>query len=102
VSQNQCMGCQAGWPLDGASHLVPPPGYLHERVGCTRDRYEARSVHGHSSIDAAINSIVASDKPCARLISREGLWCFLPDLHDGDCSGAPARPGSAPSRKGMR
>ena len=54
-SMNQCMGCQAGWPLDTARelrrrregkpvgplfvHRVPPPGYPGEVVACTADRY---------------------------------------------------------------
>jgi hypothetical protein len=50
---NQCMGCQAGWPLieePRAMRLGPPlrvhrvvGGYEEpwvERVVCTRDRYE--------------------------------------------------------------
>jgi hypothetical protein len=49
---NQCMGCQAGWPLtvvtlrgrnrttvDAPVHRVPD-GYPGEVVGCTRGRYE--------------------------------------------------------------
>ena len=37
---NQCMGCQAGWPLDMPLgwHQVQG-GYPGERVSCTADRY---------------------------------------------------------------
>lgn len=39
MTANQCMGCQAGWPLVNGSHPVPPPGYPHETVRCTANRY---------------------------------------------------------------
>ncbi len=41
---NQCMGCQAGWPLKPrlvGSFFVHEVvgGYPHEIVACTKDRY---------------------------------------------------------------
>lgn len=36
---NQCMGCQAGWPIDGKkTHREPGAGL----VGCTADRYATK------------------------------------------------------------
>lgn len=51
LSENQCMGCQAGWPLkqyvtSRSGFRVPAwfhdveGGYPHEVVSCTKDRYE--------------------------------------------------------------
>ena len=36
---NQCMGCQAKWPVHHRWHEVVG-GYPHERVACTADRYD--------------------------------------------------------------
>lgn len=36
---NQCMGCQARWPVHHRAHTVVG-GYPHERVACTADRYD--------------------------------------------------------------
>lgn len=54
-TKNQCMGCQAGWPLvlrqahgarpqvigmDGSYYVhTVVGGYPHESVACTADRY---------------------------------------------------------------
>lgn len=43
---NQCMGCQAGWPLmlmhgGWYAHRTKYPSGALELVGCTRDRYVA-------------------------------------------------------------
>lgn len=37
-AMNQCMGCQAVWPLTGRAHLVIG-GYHNERVFCTKGKY---------------------------------------------------------------
>lgn len=36
---NQCMGCQAGWPLNPRGSHVVIGGYPGEIVACTKDRY---------------------------------------------------------------
>lgn len=38
MSDNQCMGCQAGWPIRGGNHKVVG-GYPGELVACTKERY---------------------------------------------------------------
>lgn len=40
---NQCMGCQAGWPMVRPGSHAVVGGYPHERVGCTAERYGANS-----------------------------------------------------------
>ncbi len=45
---NQCMGCQAGWPLIPGHFSTRPlheviGGYHWEVVGCTAERYLATS-----------------------------------------------------------
>jgi hypothetical protein len=47
---NQCMGCQAGWPIKpsgyGRSMLHDViDGHAHEVVGCTAYRYRNASDH---------------------------------------------------------
>ena len=37
---NQCMGCQAGWPLNKYGKHIVEGGYPHESVACTKERYE--------------------------------------------------------------
>lgn len=37
AARNQCMGCQAGWPLERTNHRAPDGGL----VACTADRYRA-------------------------------------------------------------
>ncbi len=40
MARNQCMGCQAGWPMRGPAMHAVKGGYPWEVVGCTRARYE--------------------------------------------------------------
>lgn len=59
---NQCMGCQAGWPMRNANTHIVQGGYKGELVGCTAARYTSNLVIvNNSNLDLRIFDKVIAD-----------------------------------------